>query len=173
MLKWIIFASIALVVIVLVIKIIKAMLKTEKESKQKEATEPIKEEEYKPEQVPADMRASTTGIVTDMSNSVSDANDAEYDFDMSGFSDHDDDEFFDYSAHMHGRKNRKGNNLPDIDLDGEFADDFEYQPTNFDYLTREPRRQNKKKPVSTELNELSTELKVLMLSDIFDRKFFD
>ncbi len=173
MLKWIIFASIALIVVVLVIKIIKVMLKTEKESKQKEAAEPIKEEEYKPEQVPADMRSSSAGIVTDMSNNVNDNNDTEYDFDMSGFSDHDDEEFFDYSSHMHNHKNRKRKNMPDVDLDGEFADDFEYQPTNFDYLTREPRRQNKKKPVSTELNELSTELKVLMLSDIFDRKFFD
>lgn len=176
MLKWIIFASIAVVAIIMVIKVIKTMLKIEKQDKSDEQKpEPKVEEEYKPSDVPVDIGSSSAGIVTDMSNSDSyDKTGAEYQFDSSsGFSDHADEEFFDYSAHMRNRKGRRRRDLSNVDLDGEFADDFEYQPSNFEYLNPQRNKSVKKKPVSTELNELSTELKVLMLSDIFDRKFFD
>lgn len=174
MLKWIIFGSVGLVVVVLVIKVIKTMLKIEKQDKQ-EVKEEQKQEEYVPNETPVDMRSSSASVVTDMSNNADfDKGQAEYNFDNpTGFSDHADEEFFDYSSHVRNRKGRRRPPKQDFDLDGEFADDFEYQPSNFNYLNPQRRKSNKKKPVSTELNDLSTELKVLMLSDIFDRKFFD
>ena len=172
MLKWIIFASIGLVAVVFVIRVIRTMLKIEKQSNKEDKAEPVAEQEYTPTDTAVDMRSSAANIVTDMSTNTA-TDDSVYNFDsQTGFTDHADDEFFDYSAHMHNRKGRRRQSTPDFDLDGEFADDFEYQPRNFDYLANR-RPPKKKKSVSTELNELPTELKVLMLSDIFDRKFFD
>jgi len=172
MLKWIILAVGAIVLTVFVVKIIKVMLKTEKESKQPttEQDKPESKGEYIPQEVPIDIHSSSAGIVTDMS--AKPKTDDEYNFDMpSGFTDLADDEFFDYSAHMHSRKGRRRKPV-DFDLDGEMADDFEYIPStpDFSYLNR--NRKPKKKPIEKELNDLPTELKVLMLSDIFDKKYF-
>lgn len=94
-----------------------------------------------------------------------------FDFASSGFTDHEDEEFFDYSRHMRNRKKRKP---VDFDLEGEMADDFEYIPSSPDFSYLHNHRPPKKKPtLEKSLNEMPTELKVLMLSDIFDRKFFD
>lgn len=174
MLKWVVLGAVGLVVVVLVIKVIKTMLKIEKQDKQESVAESKQEESYTPAESNVDMR-SADSFMTDMSNDITaDKSSAEYQFDATtGFSDHADEEFYDYSAHVRNRKGRRRQPQPDFDLDGDFADDFEYQPSNFEYLNPQRRRASKKKPVSTELNELSTELKVLMLSDIFDRKFFD
>ena len=175
MLKWVIFGVVGLLVVVFAIKVIRTMLKIEKQDKQSTKEEVQQQEEYIPEEVPIDVHSSSAGIVADMSTKTSEnENTAEYDFNsMTGFSDHDDEEFFDYSAHVRNHKGRRRPKQMDFDLEGDLADDFEYQPSNFGYLNPQMRKSNKKKPVSTELNELSTELKVLMLSDIFDRKFFD
>ena len=146
------------------------MLKVEKESnKQSKGKEEVNQSaEYKPEDAGIDIHSSNSTIVTDMSSKP--AEDFNYDA-PTGFTDSVDDEFDDYSRHA--RKSGRRRKPPiDFDLDGEMADDFEYTPgsPDFNLFPEQRRRQDKKQTVQS-LNELSTELKVLMLSDIFDRRF--
>jgi hypothetical protein len=177
MLKWIILA-ITVVVILFVIAFIKYMLKVHKADKQKST--PVSEvtEEYVPEESHIDIHSASSGVpVTDMSKQVEKEeqdfiNDIMADFDapVGGFTDSIDDEFVDYSQYARKSKGRRRRPI-DFDLDGEMADEYIPSSEDFSYL---PRRQKpKKKPIAKELNDLPTELKVLMLSDIFDRKFFD
>ena len=173
MIKWVIIFSVALVVTIFVIRIITVMLKTEKESNQSEQQK--SESDYTPQRASIDVGSASNSIVTDMSANAKNLDNvkAEYDFDMpnnSGFLDDLDPEFIVYSSYARSGKRRK---IPDnFDFEGDRADEYIPDSPEFSYIP--PRRhKNKKKPVSTELNDMSTELKVLMLSDIFDRKFFD
>ena len=171
MLKWIILAIVLLVVTIFVIRIIKVMLKTEKDSKKSaDKVSETKEVEYQPENPIVDLHSSNNTIMTDMSVKK-DEKVSDFNFDMpSGFTDDVDEDFNDFSAYARGGKGRRRQPV-DFDLDGDFADEYIPSSPDFNYL---PKRQPKqKKPIATELNELPTELKVLMLSDIFDRKFFD
>ena len=186
MFKWIVLSVGLVVASVFVIKILKTMLKIEKESnkKDKAAKESAKDtpvaekEEYAPQESAIDLNSSSNTIMTDMSvdNAKKDEDNAYYQ--PSGFIDSVDDEFKDYSAHA--RKHSKGRRRQpvDFDLDGDFADEFNsdipYMPASpeFGYL-RDNGRPRKRQPLKKELQDLPTELKVLMLSDIFDRKFFD
>ena len=183
MIKWIALGAGILIATVFVIKIIKTMLKIEKQSNKKDKASkesakdaPIKEE-YVPEKGAIDLTSSSNTIMTDMSVDSSIKDDEQDYYKPSGFTDSVDDEFKDYSTHV--RKHSKGRRRKpvDFDLDGEFADEFTddipYIPASpeFGYLRGEGKR--KKQPLKKELQDLPTELKVLMLSDIFDRKFFD
>lgn len=186
MIKWIALGAIILIATVFVIKIIKTMLKIEKQSNKKGkadkesakdiATAP--KEEYVPEKGAIDLNSSSNTIMTDMSVDSGLKEDGQDYYQPSGFTDSVDDEFKDYSAHA--RKHSKGRRRQapdDFDLDGDFADEFTedipYIPASpeFGYLRggSKPKRQ----PLKKELQDMPTELKVLMLSDIFDRKFFD
>ena len=176
MLKWVLLAVGCAVAIIFVILLIKYMLKTEKDSKKQETVTESEniQEEYKPQNVPVDTNSVSSGVpVTDMSVNPIDNNDLLEDmpdFPMSsnGFMDDLDDDFADFSDFAHKSKGRRRKPV-DFDLDGDLADEYIPDSPEFSYL---PKRQPKKrKPLSTELNELPTELKVLMLSDIFDRKF--
>lgn len=185
MLKWIIIGAIALLVTVLVIRIIKVMLHTEKQAKQEETKSVEPPAEYTPEQAPVDLHASSSTIsLSDMPEQNVD-NASEYKpldnelmneaIEDTGFSDNIDDEFADYRRHARNRRGRR--RMPvDIDLEGDMADeDFEYVPDSpeFNYLQPRRREPKKNKPtIKQSLNDMPTELKVLMLSDIFDRKFF-
>lgn len=170
-------ASVIVVATIFVIRIIKVMLKTEKQSKSTEQPKAEQSAEYVPENTAIDITSSNSNIVTDMSvkpNNDLSKSTGNYD-EMSGnsFLDELDTEFADYSAHLKNRKNKRNStDFSDFDLDGELADDFEYMPNdaNFVYPNRKPPTE-RKKSIDRELNELPTELKVLMLSDIFDRKF--
>lgn len=178
MIKWVILAIGAVLLTCIVIKIIKVMLKAEKDSNQKSSSkDETTQEEYIPEERPIDIHSASSGVpITDMSSKDKEV---EADFvnsvldDMpisdSGFIDSIDDDFDDYSKFAHS----KGRRRPpiDFDLDGDFADEYIPDSPDFNYLPR--RRPQKKKTIEKELNDLPTELKVLMLSDIFDRKFFD
>ena len=167
------------------IRIIKVMLKTEKESNKPTENKSQSSEDYHPDKTAIDISSSSaSGPVVDFTTPAKPQGAINTDFDdlfsddisnMAGvgFDDKADDEFADFSHHMHTRKGRRRKPI-DFDLDGDMADsDFEYIPgaTDFSYLNK--RQPKPKKPLSNELNELPTELKVLMLSDIFDRKFFD
>ena len=167
MIKWFAIFIGAGILILFVVRIIKVMLKTEKESKSNTAITEEKVEEYKPENSKIDINSSSSAMPTvDFSNKTMDT--------PNYFTDNADDEFMDYSQHMHSRGRRRRPKLDDLDLDGDMADnDFEYIPSSPDFNYLHGRNQKKKKPLKKELNELPTELKVLMLSDIFDRKFFD
>ena len=183
MLKWIALIVGVTIASVFVIKIFKTMLKIEKESnkKNKATKEPAKEsehaekEEYKPQESAININSSNSTIMTDMSveGAVKDDNNDYYQ--PSGFTDSVDEEFKDYSQHARNSKGRRRKPV-DFDLDGEMADEFDdsvpYMPASpeFGYLNSgKPKRQ----PLKKELQDMPTELKVLMLSDIFDRKFFD
>jgi len=177
MFKWIVLTIVILVATVFVIKIIKTMLKIEKESNKTEKVEENKvEEQYQPQQTQIDLSSSSATIITDMSNNpkeLAEVKDEEIYGMPSGFNDKFDDEFNEYSRHAHNRKGRR--RIPDnFDLDGDFADELsdgsEYIPSSpdFSYLHN---RKKQKQPLKKELQDLPTELKVLMLSDIFDRKF--
>ena len=148
------------------------MLKTEKDSNKSMSVSEsgAKEVEYQPENSAIDLHSSNATIMTDMSVKT-DEKSPNFDFDMpSTFTDDIDEDFNDFSAYARGGKGRRRQPV-DFDLDGDFADEYIPLSPDFNYL---PKRQPKqKKPIATELNELPTELKVLMLSDIFDRKFFD
>ncbi|MFQ6724352.1 MAG: hypothetical protein ACLRFE_03365 [Clostridia bacterium] len=182
MLKWIIIA-IVIVLMVFAIMFIKFMLKTEKDSK-KQVTEKVEPaEEYNPETKPVDIHSASSSIpITDMSNKSNNTkadqdfiNDIMSDFDIptsNGFIDAVDDEFADYSDFARKSKNMR-NSVVDFDLDGDMADEYIPDSPEFSYLPRRQPRSMANKPVDEALNELPTELKVLMLSDIFDRKFFD
>ena len=178
MIKWALLIIGIVVLTWFVIRIIKVMLKTEKESKKIVNEDKVEAKpEYIPEEKAIDIHSATGGIpITDMSNNTREdeidfVNSIMDDFDepiSSNFTDDLDDEFEDYSKFAHGSKGRRRKPV-DFDLDGEMADEYIPSSPDFSYL---PKRQAKKRqPLSTELNELPTELKVLMLSDIFDRKF--
>ena len=187
MIKWIALIVGAGLITFVVIRVIKVMLKTEKESKNN--TTPDKPEtidDYKPQTPAMDINSSSASapvvdfsaptktngeaIHTDFADLFSD------DFSNltgTGFNDRIDDEFGDFSRHMHTRKGRRRKPV-DFDLDGDMADsDFEYIPGSPDFSYLNKRQPKPKKTVERELNELPTELKVLMLSYIFDLKFFD
>ena len=174
MIKWIAIGFVAVIVVVIAIRIIKVMIKTEKDDKQASAPA-VKEEakEYVPQEVAPDIQSASSAVPMADFNDNANLDDA-MEYKPTGFTDHLDDEFFDYSSHLHSRKSKKRNEV-DFDLDGEMADDdFEYIPSTaeFGYLPMTPPKP-KKKTLEKSLNEMPTELKVLMLSDIFDRKFFD
>lgn len=143
------------------------MLKTEKDSnkpaetKPEEVSEPYKEFDAKDTAISTG--SGTNNIVTDMSDHSKD----EF---GSLFYDDLDSEFNDYRRHA--RKNSNSNPFPDgFDFEGDRSDEYIPDSPEFSYIPR--RQQPKKKPIKKELNDMPTELKVLMLSDIFDRKFFD
>ena len=167
MIKWIIIFAIAIIVILFVIRIIKVMLKSEKDSNKpaenntEEVSEPYKEFDAKDSAISTG--SGSSNIVTDMSDHSKD----EF---GSAFYDDIDNEFNDYRRHA--RQNNNRNSFPEgFDFDGDRSDEYIPDSPEFSYI---PRRQpSKKKPIDKELNEMPTELKVLMLSDIFDRKFFD
>ena len=169
MLKLIILIVAVTVVIEFAIKLLKKIFKSNKKSKKEQPTkEEVKQEEYVPQGAEMDLHSSDATVMTDMSSkgkmdNVSDT----------GFYDFADDEFMDYSKYARGGKR---SSMPDFDfdLDGDVADDDFYMPSSPDFsYVKNLRPTTRKKEVKAELNELSTELKVLMLSDIFDRKFFD
>ena len=174
MIKWVIIFTIALVVVVFVVRIIKVMLKTEKESNKPVEIEQPKDDEYSPEPSSIKVGSASNTFVADMSTNAKnfDGVKAEYDFNdpNSNFLDDIDTDFEDYRAYARSGKRRP---MPqDFDFEGDSADEYIPDSPEFEYI---PQRRNphKKKKVATELNEMSTELKVLRLSDIFDRKFFD
>lgn len=167
MVKWIIISAIVIIVVIFVIRIIKVMLKSEKDSNkpvetnQEQVGEPYKEFDAKDTAISTG--SGSNNIVTDMSEHVKD----EF---GSAFYDSLDNEFNDYRRHA--RKNSKRNQFPEgFDFEGDRSDEYIPDSPEFSYIPR--RQQPKKKPIDKELNELPTEMKVLMLSDIFDRKFFD
>lgn len=167
MIKWIIISAIVIIVSAFVIRIIKVMLKAEKESNKPAESQPEQIAEY-PKEFDAKDAAISTGsgssnIVTDMSEHVND----EFN---SAFYDDLDSEFNDYRRHA--RKQSSYDPFPEgFDFEGDRSDEYIPDSPEFSYI---PRRQpSKKKPIKKELNEMSTEMKVLMLSDIFDKKFFD
>lgn len=146
-----------LIVAVFGIKIIRTMLHIEKKSNQDNTTkdEPITKEEYHPQ----DEEVKESGGKEIIPNNQTD---------------HQDDEFFDYSGYMRNKPSRPS--IPDdMDLSGDFADDFEYIPSSPDtnYLSRyaNPKKKAEKGTLAQNLQELPQELKVLMLSDIFDKLF--
>ena len=176
MIIWVFISALVLVLIIFAIRIILVMLKTEKESKPDKKPQKIEDKTYTPVNAPINVGSATNSIVTDMSTDAKNLDNvkAEYDFDMpddNGFLDELDDEFADYRAYA--RSGSRKTDIPtDFDFDGDRADEYIPDSPEFSYIP--PRRNpEQKKPVSTELSEMSTELKVLMLSDIFDRKFFD
>ncbi len=157
MIKWLVIGATVLIVLVVAIRILKVMLHTEKASKPIDKDEPeeeyipIKEDEVDlaPPQIPNE--------IENLSN---------------GFGDSLDDEFSDYSKYAH---NRKPSAPIDFDLEGDYADDeFEYIPNrpDLDFFPQRRVKKKQKPTIEQSLNDMPTELKVLMLSDIFDRKFF-
>ena len=178
MLKWVLLAVGLLIATIFVILFIKFMLKTEKEDKKSsEQSTETEQEEYQPQDAHVDIHSASGGVpLTDMSSNLveeqksSDLIDDVPDLPMpsGGFMDDLDSDFADFSDFAHKSKGRRRKPI-DFDLDGDLADEYIPDSPEFSYL---PKRQpQKRKPLSTELNELPTELKVLMLSDIFDRKF--
>ena len=165
MIKWIIISAVVIIVTVFVIRIIKVMLKAEKDSNnpqsQPEQTEVYKE--FSAKDTSISTGSGSNSIVTDMSNHPKD----EF---GSAFYDSLDKEFNDYRRHA--RKPSSNNSFPDgFDFEGDRSDEYIPDSPEFSYIPR--RQQSKKKPIKKELNDMSTEMKVLMLSDIFDKKFFD
>ena len=178
MIKWVLLVAGITIVSIFVIAIIKFMLKTEKDSKKEVNSEDVVKEYNSYEQAIDIHSASAPIPVTDMSshNDKKDEQDfindimADFDGPVDGFADDVDSEFADFSEFAHKSKGRRRTSV-DFDLDGEMADEYIPSSSDFEYL---PRRQKpKKQPLNKALNDLPTELKVLMLSDIFDRKFFD
>lgn len=150
------------------------MLKVEKASNKADKVEEKGKtaEEYTPLDAQIDVHSSNASIVTDMSNNGKSV-DGGYDMQDSIFKDSIDDEFEDYSRFARGGKANKYYPPIDFDLDGEFADDLEYIPDSPDFSYLHHRKKKEKKPLNKSLNELPDEIKAIMLSDIFDRKFFD
>ena len=183
MIKWIALAVGLLIASIFVIRLFKTMLKIEKDNNKKDKTSkevaqnttPVENEEYRPEKSSINLNSSNNTIMTDMSIDGNIKDDGKDYYKPSGFADSVDNEFKDYSNHARNRKGRRRKPV-DFDLDGEFADDFEdnstYIPASseFGYLNG---GKSKRQPLKKELQNMPTELKVLMLSDIFDRKFFD
>ena len=165
-------AKIILIVVILIVlrilmwigfKIVKVMASSNKEDKQ--VKEAIKQE---PTQEYVSLNSDEKPSVTNSANN--DFSVDNFKITDTGFTDHADDEFFDYSAHM---RNRKGREVPiDFDTDGDFADNFEYEPSSpeFDFLHKhQPKPKPKNLPQT--LNELPDEIKALMISGLFDPKF--
>ena len=177
MIKWVLLIVGIILATSIVVALIKIMLKSEKVSKKissEETSNPDKE--YQPEQKHIDIHSASSGIpVTDMSVEETKGS-VKFD-EMSnipgidnGFLDELDDDFADFSDFAHNSKGRRSNYV-DFDLDGDLADEYIPDSPDFSYIPKP--RSHKKRAIATELNEMPTELKVLMLSDIFDRKFFD
>lgn len=165
MVKWIIIFAVVLIVAIFVIRILKIMLKAEKDSNKLDEVQPDNStyNTFDANNTSINTGSGSNNIVTDMSNHSQD----EF---GSTFYDNQDTEFNDYRRHA--RKNGKDNSFPEgFDLEGERSDEYIPDSPEFSYI---PRRQQpiKKASIKKELNELSTEMKVLMLSDIFDKKFF-
>ena len=135
--KWVALVIGVIVATIFVIRVIKVMLKTEKESKKaEESTKVESQAEYVPQDAPIEIHSSSNSIVTDMSVKPQSTTLNEMpNISNSGFSDFADDEFMDYSSHMHKSKGRRRKPI-DFDLDGEMADNFEYMPSSpeFGYL---------------------------------------
>jgi hypothetical protein len=172
MIKWIIILAIVIIATVFVVRIIKVMLKAEKDSNKKDiassSPETLETQSAEPEKFKAEDAAISTGSGT--SNIVTDMSEREDDDFINAFYDNADTEFNDYSKYA--RKNRNPYPLPDdFDFEGDRSDEYIPDSPEFSYIPR--RQQSKKKPIKKELSDMSTEMKVLMLSDIFDRKFFD
>lgn len=182
MVKWVVLLAVAGIIILLAVRIIKVMWKSERDSETNQSSQA--NGETTGSYVPAKSNESNDEIkkakqddflVADFTKYSSGNNDfGEHDFvksktSDSGFSDFDDDEFLDYSNHM---RNRKIRDIPeDFDLDGENADDdFEYIPSSpdFSYLQNQKPKKN---TLKRSLNGLSDEMKVLMISNLFDTKF--
>lgn len=165
MIKWIIISAVVIIVSVFVIQIIKVMLKAEKESNKTSETSDTNQSSgsFNAQDAAISTGSSINNIVTDMSEHAKD----DY---TNTFYDNADSEFKDYSHHA--KKNSNHNSIPeDFDFDGERSDEYIPDSPEFSYI---PRRQPpEKKPIERELNDLPTEMKVLMLSDIFDKKTFD
>ena len=188
MLKWILLASVGIVVLVIAFRIIRVMWKSEKSSKNN-AKSPVESEnttlqEYVP--MTQEIKESSKDLkdkqeadfLTDFTkDSLNDINNGldndfyETKLSDSGFGDSNDDEFADYSNHM---RNRTRSDLPkDFDIEGDKADDdFEYVPSSpeFSYLHTH-QQQSKQKTLEKSLNELPNEIKALMISNLFDTKF--
>ena len=147
---------VCLIVAVFGIKVIRTMLHIEKKSNQDNTTkdEPIVKEEYHPQD-----EISNGGEKKEVSPDIQ--------------TDHQDDEFFDYSGYMRNKPSKPS--IPEnMDLSGDFADDFEYIPSSMDnnFFNRYSKpRKKKDDTLAQNLQELPQELKVLMLSDIFDKLF--
>ena len=162
MLKWIVLSLGLIAAIIFTVALLKFMLKTEKDSKNKpDESDNVKQEEYQTEDSHINIHSATGGIpVTDMSAAITGA----------GFTDKLDDEFDEFSEFARNYRGRRRKPI-DFDLDGDFADEYIPDSPDFSYIPRQSKTRSNKS-VATSLNELPTELKVLMLSDIFDRKFF-
>ena len=186
MLKWVILASVVGIVILLSVRIIKVMWKSEKDSKEVKSVEQTENNNanYVPQALESDevdgeikKKSIDDFLVTDFAKGTNSDNEFEdYDFARSrtsdgGFTDFNDDEFIDYSNHMRNGKSRP--TPEDFDLDGDSADEeFEYIPNAPDFSYLQNRRQKaQKKTLEKSLNELSDEMKVLMISNLFDTKF--
>lgn len=147
---------VCLIVAVFGVKIIRTMLHIEKKSNQDNSTkdEPIVKEEYHPQ------------------NEIVKENEGK-EISPDVQTDHQDDEFFDYSGYMRNKPSKRS--IPEnMDLSGDFADDFEYVPSSMDngFFNRNPKPKKKDdNTLAQNLQELPQELKVLMLSDIFDKLF--
>lgn len=141
----------SIILLVFGVKVIKVLLSIEKKSNATPPPEPIKEEEYTPTEQPAE--PTNTEVKPDL------------------VTDHADDDFFDYSSHIRNRKPKS--HTPDFDLDGEFADDFEYTPSSpeLNYTYRHTKPKPSENTLADNLLDMPEALKVLMLSDIFDKLF--
>lgn len=184
---WIIIAAGALLIALIVVKIIKAMLKAEKESNKQQTNKQESENNNlntpeldidKP--IVEDSSSNIDTSVDTNSPEISKEDWEEFNAKMrefdslmadGGFTDHEDEEFFDYSKHL---RNRKNNVKPPVqmDLEGDLADNFVYEPSapELSYLNTH-RQRNIKKSTKTSLNNLPDEIKVLMISNLFDKKF--
>ncbi len=158
--------KVLLIIIILVIlrlliwvgfKIVKVMASSNKE--EKASTTTTKQEEY----VPLEQENKNLASTSELDNN-------EFKISDTGFTDHTDNEFFDYSAHM---RNRKSGGMPmDFDTQGEYADSFEYEPSSpeFDFLHKHAPKP-KPKTLPQTLSDLPDEIKALMISGLFDPKF--
>lgn len=169
-------AKIILIVVILIVlrllmwigfKIVKIMASSNKEDKNEAKISNEQSNKELQEYVPINQDEPNKAVESSNNNHFS-----VDDFKISdtGFTDHADDEFFDYSAHM---RNRKGREVPlDFDTKGDFADNFEYEPSSpeLDFLHKhQPKPKPKNLPQT--LNELPDEIKALMISGLFDPKF--
>ena len=177
MIKWLLLGVGAVIAIVAVVMVIKIMLKSEKDSKKIKTQEVAgKPQEYIPEQAPINIHSASGAIpITDLSSKptqfvepASDLIDDVPDIPMGGFMDEADDEFGDFSNFAHNLKGRRRQPPTDFDLEGDLADEYIPDGPDFSYI---PKRRQPKNKSTTSINDLTTEMKVLMLSDIFDRKF--
>lgn len=172
MIKWILLVCVLAILTILTVTFIKLMLRAEKDSKKNTTNEVDSSKEYIPEEQHIDIHSASDGVSI---NNMSDKKD-EADFvnsvlneSSNGFIDDVDEDFTDFSSYARSGKSPRP--PIDFDLDGDMADEYIPSSPDFNYLPK--RTSTKKQPISKALNELPTELKVLMLSDIFDRKFFD